>query len=153
MRRRPTRSTEEEVLGGDVVVLEALRLVLGALEEGARSRIEGERPALDAGPPGRARRRAPADRGRHRPPDASKRRDRDPILVLEERGEQVLHVENRALLLGRDALRGEDGLLGPFGVTVELHGRVPASVVRRARSGARAGVGIELVDGCVDRAA
>ena len=44
---------EEQVLGRDVLVAEAPGLVLGALDDALRARVERQRAALDPGAPGR----------------------------------------------------------------------------------------------------
>ena len=61
---------------------------------------------------------------RHVGAETAQRGGGDALVVLEQRGEEVLDVERRALRVGGEALGGEDGLLRLLGVAVELHGRV-----------------------------
>ena len=111
---------EQQVLGRDVLVAEAAGLALGVLDDLLRARVQRQRAALDAGPPGEDRRELAAERGQvHAEP--AERLGRDAVVRLDERGEQVLGVEHRALEPLGELLGGDDGLLGLLGEAVELH--------------------------------
>ena len=111
---------EQEVLGRDVLVAQAARLLLGPLDDPLRARVEAQRAALDP-------RSAAEDRGElgaeRRQVDAEppERLGRDAVVRLDERGQQVLGVEDRALEGLGELLGGEDGLLGLLGESIQLH--------------------------------
>ena len=84
------------MLGGDVLVAEAAGLLGGALEHASGTRIEGELSAGDLGPAGQQRRELPAEGGEV-DADAAEGLCRDPLLVLDEGGKDVLGVEDGAL--------------------------------------------------------
>ena len=111
---------EQQVLGRDVVVAEAPRLGLGALDDAPRARIQGQRAALDPGPPGEDRGELAAER-RQVDAEPAERLGRDAVVGLDERGEDVLGVEDRAVEALGGGLGGDDGLLGLLGESVELH--------------------------------
>ncbi len=114
------RDSEQEVFRGDVLVLEPLRLVLRSLQRLPCPRRERERPALDARAPRQRRRQFRAD-----PPgvavESPKRGGGDAGLVFDQRGKQVLGVEDRALHVRGQPLRIHDRLLGLLRVPVEFH--------------------------------
>ena len=55
----------------------------------------------------------------------------DAVVRLDERGQDVLGVEDRAVEALGGGLGGDDGLLGLLGESVELHGGSRRSSVRR----------------------
>ena len=114
---------QQEVLGRDVLVAEAARLVLGALDDAPGARIHRQRAALDAGAPGEDRRELATERG-HVDAEPAERLGRDAVVGLDERGQDVLGVEDRAVEALGGGLGLEDGLLGLLGESVELHGSV-----------------------------
>jgi len=119
--------SEEQVLRRDVLVLEALCLVLGALHELTCTRVEGQTAALDAGPLREHGAELHFDRGGIRTEPAQRHRW-NAFRVLEQRGQDVLGVEDGAVLLRSEALRCQDRLLGLLGVSVELHGLHPRAL-------------------------
>ena len=101
---------EQQVLGRDVVVLELLRLVVGAVEHLARTRRDDLRlllRALDRG----LRARASPRPARAALGARSGARERLRQLLVEQREQQVLGVELRVAAPARQLLRGGDGLL------------------------------------------
>ena len=117
---------EQQVLGRDVLVAEATRLLL------ARSMTRFARGSSVSEPPWiRARRARIAGQlaAERRQVDAepAERLGRDAVVRLEERGEEVLGVEDRALEPLGELLGGDDGLLGLLGEAVELHVGSPRS--------------------------
>ncbi len=114
--------TEEQVLGRDVLVAEATGLRLGALDDGLGTGVEAERAARDPRPLGERRGDLAAERGQvdAKPPE---RLGRDPVIGLDERAEDVLGIEDRALQPGGGGLGRDDGLLGLLGEAIELHVR------------------------------
>ena len=106
----------------------------GPLEHAPGARVEGQRAAGDLGAPGEERRRA--RRGRRQvDADAAERLGRDPLVVLDEGGEEVLGVEDGALEALGERLGADDRLLGLLGEAFEVHG---ATVLRCCRGGSRA---------------
>ncbi len=93
-----------------------------------------QRAALDPGAPGEDRRELAAERGQV-DAEPAERLGRDAVVGLDERGEDVLGVEDRAVEALGGGLGGDDGLLGLLGEAVELHGQVSR----------------ERGSGCVDR--
>ena len=84
---------EQEVLGRDVLVAETAGLALRQLEDALRPRVEGERAALDPGPPAEDRGELAAERGQvHAQP--AERLGGDAVIGLDERREEVLGVED-----------------------------------------------------------
>ena len=112
---------EEQVLGGDVLVAEPAGLLLGPLDHPLGARVEAQRAALDPGPPGEDRGELAAERGQV-DAEPAERLGGDAVVGLDERGEEVLGVEDRALERLGELLGGEDGLLGLLGEAIELHG-------------------------------
>ena len=112
---------EQEVLGGDVFVAEACGFGLGTFDDALGARVEGQRTTRDPGALGEDRRELAAEAGQV-DAEAAKRLGRHAVVGLDERGQDVLGVEDRAVepLSGR--LGGDDGLLGLLGESVELHG-------------------------------
>ncbi len=108
------------MLRGDVVVVEALGLRLGPVEDLPGPRTEGHRAALDPGPTIEQPRQLATER-RQVDAEAPERLGRHPIVRLQERGKDVLGVECRALLLFGETLGGEDRLLRLLGVMIEIH--------------------------------
>ena len=111
---------DEQVLGRDVVVAEASGLVLGALDDALRARVQGERAAVDPGATGEDGGEFAAER-RQVHAEPTKRLSRDPVIGRDERIEQVLGVQDRAVQSLGGGLGGDDGLLGLLGESVELH--------------------------------
>ena len=93
----------------------------------ARSITRLARGSRDSEPPWIRARRArmrgelAAERGEVHA-EAPERLGGDPVVGLDERGEQVLGVEHGALHPLGELLGGDDGLLGLLGEAVELHG-------------------------------
>jgi hypothetical protein len=112
---------QQQVLGRDVLVAEPAGLVLRSLDDAPGPRVHRKRAALDAGAPGEDRRELAAEPGQvdTEPPE---RLGRDPVIGLDERGEDVLGVEDRTVEALGGGLGLEDGLLGLLGEAVELHG-------------------------------
>ena len=129
---------EQQVLGRDVLVTEPPCLGLGTLDDALGAGIERERAALDPGTLGEDRGELAAERGQVDAQPAQ-RLGGDAVVRLDERAEQVLGVEDRAVQPLGGLLGGDDGLLGLLGESIELHVR---SLWVRCRS---AWVG--LVDG------
>ena len=75
----------------------------------------------------------------------------DPVVRLDEGGEQVLRVEHGALHPLGELLGGDDGLLGLLGEAVELHGS-GSRLGAVGRLGSGGGPGIGLVDEVQERA-
>ena len=107
------REREQQVLGGDVLVLERLGLVLGLVEELAASRWEASRPRR----PGRCGKLSSASSSRG--PDqlrvgADLPQDRldDAVLLSEQRLAQVLGLDVGVAAPARERLRLLDRLLG-----------------------------------------
>ena len=108
------------MLGRDVVVAETAGLGLGQLDGAAGARIERQRAALDPCPAGQDGRQLAAERGQV-DAEPAQGLGRDAVIRLEQRGQDVLGVEDGAVeSLGR-RLGGDDGLLGLLGEAVELH--------------------------------
>ena len=128
---------EQEVLGRDVLVAEARGLGLGQLDDAPGARIERQRAALDPGAPGEDRRQLAAERGQV-DAEPAKRLGRDAVVRLDERGQDVLGVEDRAVEPLGGRLGGDDGLLGLLGEAIELH---RGSLLDRRRSVVAAGSG------------
>ena len=128
---------EEQVLRGDVVVLEPFGLVRGPLDGVADARVGAERTALDLGPLVQGRGQLPAEGG-HVHAEAPQRLGRDAVVGLDERGEEMLRIEHGALELLGQALGRDDGLLGLLGEAIEIHCVSLSSVAARP---ADAGVG------------
>ena len=103
--------------------------------------VEVQRAALDPGAAREDRGDLAAERAEvhAEPPE---RLGGDPVVGLDERGEQVLGVEHGALHPLGELLGGDDGLLGLLGEAVELHGSV---LVRWWCGGSVGGPGIGLV--------
>ena len=122
---------EQEVLGRDVVVAEASGLGFGQLDGAAGARIERQRAALDPCPTGQDGRQFAAERGQV-DAEPAQGLGRDPVIRLEQRGQDVLGVEDGTVeSLGR-RLGGDDGLLGLLGEAVELHLWFSLGYVRRS---------------------
>ena len=85
--------------------------------------VERELAALHPGAPGEDR----GDLAAERPEvhaQAPERLGGDAVVGVDERGEQVLRVQDGALHPLGELLGGDDGLLGLLGESVELHGQV-----------------------------
>ena len=113
---------EQQVLGRDVLVAEAARLGLGQLDDAPGARIHRQRAALDPGAPGEDGRQLATEPGQV-DAEPAQRLGRDAVVGLDERGQDVLGVEDRAVEALGGGLGLEDGLLGLLGEAVELHGR------------------------------
>ena len=127
---------QEEVLGRDVFVAESLRFLLGQLHRPLGARIERQRAALDLRAPAEDPRELLAER-LEIDPDSPERLGGHAVVGLDEGGEEVFGVEDGALQLLGEALGGDDGLLGLFGIAVEFHRDLRGSV---------GGSGVWLVD-------
>ena len=123
---------EEQVLGRDVLVAEALGLVLRALDQRPGPRVEAELAAFDARASAEHRRELHRDLGRVGT-ELAQDHDGDALAILEERGEDVLGVEHGARGARGELLGGEDGLLGLLGVAIEFHGVRPMFNAPRER--------------------
>ena len=111
---------QEQMLGRDVLVAQASGLGLGRLDDALGARIEAQRATLDADPPGQDRGQFAAEPGQVDAQPA-KRLRRDAVVRLEQGGQDVLRVEDRAVEALGGGLGGDDRLLGLLGETVELH--------------------------------
>jgi hypothetical protein len=112
---------EQEMLGGNVLVTQALRLGLRKLDDATGARIHRQRAALDPGPPCEDGREFATECGQVDTKPAE-RLGGDAVVRLDERRQDVLDVEDRAVESLGGRLRGEDGLLGLLGEAFELHG-------------------------------
>ena len=140
---------EQQVLGGDELVAEAPGLLGGALQHAAGARRRGSAGRRRPWPAGRGARPARPRKAARSTPDPAEGLGRDPLLVLDEGGEEVLGVEDGALEALGEGLGAGDRLLGLLGEVVRGSWRIRApGRGGRAGSGARAGVG--LVDGVED---
>ena len=126
-------TSQEQVLGRDVLVAEAPGLVLGALDQRPGPRVEAELAALDAGAPRRAPRASSIATWAGSAPSWRSTMAGMPSASCEERGEDVLGVEHRALGARGELLGREDGLLGLLGIAIELHGG-PSAAMRCGRA-------------------
>ena len=119
---------EQQVLGRDVLVAEPPRLGLRQLDDAPGARIHRQRAALDPGAPGEDRRQLAAEPGQvdAEPPE---RLGGDAVVGLDQRGEDVLGVEDRAVEPLGGGLGGDDGFLGLLGESVELHGGLASRFV------------------------
>ena len=136
---------EQQVLGADVLVLQALRLAARGVHDGAEARREGR--AVRRRRPSAA---SPARRGRPAEPRGStsglaeQGRD-DAVPLIDQGDEQVLGFQLRVARLFRVLLCAEDGFLGLLGELVQVHGRsvaigargAPRPTSRRGRGRAR----------------
>ena len=111
---------QQQVLGRDVFVAEPPGLGLGRLDDPLGPRIEGQRTALDPGARGQDRGQLAAEPGQIHA-QAAERLGRDAVIGLDQRGQDVLRVEDRAVEALGGCLGGDDRLLGFLGETVELH--------------------------------
>ena len=114
---------EQEMLGRDVFVAETLGLGLGQLDHAPGARVHRHRAAGDPRAPGEDRRELAAEAGQV-DAEPAKRLGRDAVVRLDQRGQDVLGVEDRAVEPLGGRLGGDDGLLGLLGESVELHIRV-----------------------------
>ena len=120
---------QQQVLGRDVLVAEALGLGLGALEDVPGPRVHRHRAAGDP-------RAAREDRGdlaaecREVHAEPAQRLGRDAVIGLEERGQDVLGIEDRAVEPLGGGLGGHDRLLGLLGEAFKLHRDVSSVVLR-----------------------
>ena len=112
---------EQQVLGRDVVVAEPPGLRLGQLDDAPGARVHRHRAALDPGAPGEDGGQLAAEAGQV-DAEPAQRLGRDAVVGLDERGQDVLGVEDRAVEPLGGRLGGDDGLLGLLGEAVELHG-------------------------------
>ena len=85
---------EQEVLGRDVLVAEPARLGLGQLDDATGARIHRQRAALDAGAAGEDGRQLATEPGQV-DAEPAQRLGRDAVVGLDERGQDVLGVEDR----------------------------------------------------------
>src|SRR6185369_2230756 len=111
---------EEEVLRRDILIAEALGLGLCQLDGPAGTWIEGQRAALDPCPAGEDGRQLATECGQI-DTEPAKGLGRDPVVRLDERGQDVFGVEDRAVEPLGYRLGGDDGLLGLLGEAIELH--------------------------------
>ena len=111
---------QEQVLGGDVVVLEPLGLVRRPFDGVADPRVGAERTALDLRPLGQRGGHFPAESG-HVDTDMAQRLRRNAVVGLHQRGEEMLRIEHGALELLGQPLSRDDGLLCLLGEAIEIH--------------------------------
>ena len=114
---------EQEMLGRDVFVAETLGLGLGQLDHAPGARVHRHRAARDPRAPGQDRRELAAEAGQV-DAEPAERLGRDAVVRLDERGQDVLGIEDRAVESLGGRLGGDDGLLGLLGEAFELHIRV-----------------------------
>ncbi len=110
------------MLGRGVVVTQPPGLLLGALDHALGARVERQRAALDPGPSGEEGRELAPETGQVHA-QAPQRLGGDSVIGLEQRGQQVLGIEHRAVHPLGELLGRNDGLLGLLGEAIELHGR------------------------------
>ncbi len=132
---------QQEVLGGDELVAEAPGLLGRALQHAAGARIERHLAAGDLGPAGEERGELAPECGQV-DAHAAQRLGGDALVVLHERGEEMLGVEDRALQALGERLGAGDRLLRLLGETFEVHGVGSCSGMGVA--GSLPGVGILL---------
>ncbi len=116
---------QEQVLRGDVVVLEPAGLVLGPLDGVSDSRIGGHRTALYLRPLVQRSGQLAAE-GWHVQADPTQGLGWDAVVRLDEGGEKMLRIQHGALELLGDPLGRRDRFLGFLGEAVEIH-CVPSS--------------------------
>jgi hypothetical protein len=115
---------EQEVLGRDVLVAEATRLGLGRFDDPPCPGVHRQRAALDARTPGEDRRELATEAGQVDAEPAERLRG-DAVVGFDERGQDVLGIEDRTVEPLGERLGLEDRLLGLLGESVELHDRYP----------------------------
>ena len=113
---------EQQVLGGRVLVAEPAGFLLGALDQALGPRVQRQRAAFDAGAPGQDRGELAAEGGQV-DAEPAERLGGHAVIGLDERGQDVLGIEERAVQPLGELLGGDDGLLGLLGESIELHGR------------------------------
>ena len=111
---------QEQVLRGDELVGQPARLVGCPLQHAARARVEGQLPAGDLRATGEERGKLAAERAEVHPDPAERLRG-NALIVLDEGGEDVLRVEDRALEPLGQRLGTGDRLLRLLGETVQVH--------------------------------
>ncbi len=111
---------EQEVLGRDVLVGHPAGLFLGPLDHPPGPRVEADLAAPDAGPPSQDAGQLVAEAGQvdAEPPEGL---GRHAVVRLQQAGQEVLGIEDRALERRGALLGGDDRLLGFLGESVELH--------------------------------
>ena len=109
------------MLGGDVLVLERLRLAQRLLQDAVEPRGDVRGRALRAGQGSEALLDLGGDRARVHPKLAQGRRD-DAAFLLEERLQKVLGRHLRVVALLRQGLGGRQGFLGLHRELIETHG-------------------------------
>jgi len=142
---------DQEVLGAGVLVAHPPRLVLGAVDDALRARVQAQLAALDAGAPRQDRGDLAPERGEIHA-QAPERLGGDAVVRTDERREQVLRVQDGALHPLGELLGGDDGLLGLLGESVELHlVRALVSGVRVSLEASAGDARIGLVDQVQER--
>ena len=111
---------EEQVLGRDVFVGQPAGLFLGPLDHPLGARVEGDLATLDAGAPGEQAGQLVAEGGQV-DAEPAERLGRHAVVGLDEGGQDVLRIEDRAVEVLGVLLGGDDRLLGLLGETVKLH--------------------------------
>ena len=133
---------EQQVLGGDVLVAEPVGLVLGALDDRLRARVEAQRAALDPGAPGEDGGELDAERGQVGA-ELAERLGGMPSSGSSSAARMCSASRIGAVERLGQRLGGEDRLLGLLGESVELHRSGPSvRSIRRGVSGSVAWVGL-----------
>ena len=111
---------EQQVLGRDELVAEAPGLFLRQFHHPLGARVERQRAALDLRPPAEDPGQLVAE-CREIDADPAERLGGHAVIGLDERVEDVLHIEHGTVQLLGDALGSDDRLLGLFGIAVKFH--------------------------------
>ena len=102
---------EQEVLGRDVLVGQPAGFFLGPLDHPLGARVERDLAALDAGAPGQQAGQLVAEGGQVHA-EAAERLGRHAVVGLDEGGQDVLRIEDRAVEVLGVLLGGDDRRLG-----------------------------------------
>ena len=119
--RAVAREREQEVLGGDVLVLHVARLRLGGAQDGEDVRVGGR---LGDRRERRQRVQRGVDLGVDGRPDAVEDPPHERVVGAQERGQEMDRRDLRVLVLRGQRDRGLDGLAGLLRESVELHAQI-----------------------------